>query len=134
MNEKLQRSFFFNTKTQRHKEFISWCLGAFVVFLFFLPTQSNSQSSDSTLQALEKRIQILEQKVLQLEYLISTKNDSTKLSEVKEENSSPSVEEKEKFTQCAAKTGKGTRCTRRAKTGSKYCGLHQFESDSKKKK
>jgi hypothetical protein len=134
MNEKLQRSFFFNTKTQRHKEFISWCLGAFVVLLFFFPKQSYSQSSDSTIQALEKRIQILEQKVLQLEYLILTKNDSTKLSEVKEENSSQVVEEKEKFIQCAAKTAKGTRCTRRAKNGSKFCGLHLFGSEPKKKK
>ncbi|MBS4029544.1 MAG: hypothetical protein KGZ58_13025 [Ignavibacteriales bacterium] len=134
MNRKLLHNFVLNTKARRHKDFISWCLGALVVILFFLPIQSYSQSSDSTIQALEKRIQILEQKILQLEYLISVKNDSSNLVTSKEENSSQVVEEKEKFIQCAAKTTKGTRCTRRAKTGSKYCGLHQFESEPKKKK
>jgi len=118
--------------SKRHS-FLSFLCG-FVVLVFFVRVNSFSQTSDSTIQALQKRIQILEQKVLQLEYLISTKSDTTKKVESKEENSSSVIEKKEEFIQCAAKTSKGTRCTRRAKSGNKYCGLHQFEGESKKKK
>lgn len=132
MKRILHHFFVFPTKSQRHKDFFSWCLGAFVVILFFFPTSVLSQISDSTIQVLEKRIQILEQKILQLEYIINSKSDSLQMNEKKEE---PVVEEKkEEFIQCSAKTAKGTRCIKRAKHGSKFCGFHQFEGESKKKK
>ena len=81
--------------SKRHS-FLSFLCG-FVVLVFFVRVNSFSQTSDSTIQALQKRIQILEQKVLQLEYLISTKSDTTKKVESKEENSSSVIEKKEEF-------------------------------------
>lgn len=130
---------------KQHNVFLSQRRGVAKIFFFaslrlcvsilFFASPLFSQTSDSTIQALEKRIQILEQKILQLEYLISTKTDSMmKVENKKEDDNSSVVEKKEEFVQCAAKTAKGTRCTRRAKTGNKFCGLHQFEGEPKKKK
>jgi len=47
-------------------------------------------------------------------------------------NMSAVEEESEEFHQCEAITQKGTRCSRRAKKGSKYCWQHQNYDKRKK--